>query len=256
MIRLATVRRILLVFALMPVGWSFPASGNVFYRDRRVTEPLPSDSPLRAVGHLTNQKDGARGTAFLVGPCHALTNYHVAFADEEAGNYNEISLFETPGFAPVEARPVASGKYRPDMKNRNDHDWALLRLKECLGEKVGWLSLRALSKDALTSPGTTVFSIGFPSDRTIDSPTIDRQCRIHREDLDGAGGWRHDCATRTGNSGGPLLWIDSSGRAHVVALVASEINGFPEIIRTYSVHLSNGAIPVERILPFLPPLGQ
>jgi V8-like Glu-specific endopeptidase len=147
---------------------------------------------LNAIGMIKGNK-GATGTAFLIGACHILTNFHVAFSDIvidkifKGKEYDpkdsallskteiEFSvgqsddpkrIFETT----VKGRPVAWGIYRCSHKNfyrkypQNmpktkppeldlDEDWAVVELEQCVGDKYGLLNLFPADGERLRQMG-------------------------------------------------------------------------------------------------------
>lgn len=218
--------------------------GNIFVRDDRVSLGVEEiEKELLPVGTLQRLESEGRGTAFLVSPCLILTNRHVAFTDFEDPDLNETSSFRLIDGRRSKATPVKFGKRNEKTEFENEFDWALLRLEECLGKSVGWLEPVLISLNHLILNATPLELAGYPSDRHLQYLTLDQSCRMR--DVP----WRHDCATRSGNSGSPIyikgeVGKESTQALQVVAISASSIGGFAEIVKEYDVYLSNGAVPV------------
>lgn len=223
------------------------ASGNVFDKDDRVSvKPLVGD-PFAAIGNLYSSRHDGRGTAFLVGRCLVLTNLHVAFTSELSPDMNEISQFILPTGEGANATPVAHGDFSKLTRSHDDReDWALLHLDDCLGDKYGWLNLKSVNKPRST---IAVVSAGFPNDRVTDTLAVDPICYILGPL------WEHNCASRPGSSGSPIMIKNTDGSYDVIAIHSRAHGDFPEIVRGFDLFISNGAVPVsgfiERIRPYL-----
>lgn len=231
--------------------WTPSGFANIFYRDlRQSIDPAQERFELRAIGTLSRLQSEGRGTAFLVSPCLILTNRHVAFSNFEDPDMNEKSLFRlTTGESSV-AHPLIYGKEEWHGDFENAKDWALLKLESCLGQDVGWFELKPVALNYAIFNHIELEMAGYPADRAVHQVTLHSGCYIKNS------GWRHDCATRSGNSGSPIFIKDASaGRPHVIAIAASSIGGFQEIVRDYDVYLSNGAVPVsgfiDRIMDYI-----
>lgn len=231
--------------------WTPLSSANIFYRDTRESiDPSEKRTELRAVGTLERMQSDGRGTAFLVSPCLILTNRHVAFSDFDHPDINEKSLFRLATGEAALAQPVMYGKTEWHPEFENAKDWALLKLDSCLGSDVGWFDLKPLELNQMIFSKIELEIVGYPSDRSPHQITLHSGCFIKDP------GWRHDCATKSGNSGSPIFIKNvSSERPQVVALAVSSIGGFSEIVRYYDVHISNGAVPVsgfiDKIIGFI-----
>lgn len=228
-------------FLAVLAGSSLTASAAVFYRDDRfAAQPRPGD-PLARIGTLTRLSDASRGTAFLIGRCHVLTNFHVAFSSSVA-NPQEISVFQIPSEDPVRAIPVTAGALTEKSPSATEEDWAVLKLDSCLGDKYGWFEFEKIPTWTVTREKLVM--AGFPSDKSTSSLTVDPDCAIHPETFDNPAIWRHDCASRPGSSGSPLL-LKRGDDYRVVALNETERSPYLEIISSFSAFLANGAIPAE-----------
>jgi V8-like Glu-specific endopeptidase len=228
-----------LLFALSPLK----TQANIFGIDDRIRVQPALQSPLATIGTLTNNRDQARGTAFLVSRCLILTNAHVAFSDEKNPSVADTSQFQLLNEEPVTATPVLFGKVISEGTWQIQDDWAILKLANCLGDRYGWLKFGAIPSGMNFQPHAVQLA-GFPEDKSLRGLTLDPQCLIH----DPKG--RHDCATRPGNSGGPLL----DENLQVVGIAVSEKGSFSELILEYHASMGNGFVPVGQFIKKIQPL--
>jgi V8-like Glu-specific endopeptidase len=183
-----------------------PASASIFGKDDRqvVSEAFP-------VGTVGGWLAG-RGSGFLISECHVLTAAHVVGSKTRVGKRVHFRLTQTNSHS--RGTVIASGT--PDIPNGDfREDWALIELEKCLGKKHGFLPPAGLS-----SPGTThmrqLSSYGFPSDKGRVTMMVDPLCQIYGQS---PAGFVHDCATKPGNSGGPIVrWNPNSARYEAIAI--------------------------------------
>ncbi len=221
--------------------------------DDRVAESRDPGTPYGAIGLLYHHEDGGGylgGTAFLVSPCHVLTNYHVAAHHGRRLSESETSVFYLgqgqvgPDWDDGQhfslrsaARPVVWGNFLAPENEGDDRastsaaaqngweDWALLKLDDCLGDAArgfGYLRLQPIPTRELTrsQQPLAVTAVGLPADKSTAKLWADPDCRIYGQIS--ASGWQHDCLFKSGNSGGPLFAIDpQTGTALVYAVGAS-----------------------------------
>lgn len=209
------MRPVLLIVAffasLIPISG---ANAVIFGADRRMTIATPPGSLFAPVGIVYGAPESEYATAFLVDDCHALTVQH-AFGDQRSAKGRQITFAvnvdgPAASWTTTRGRVVAEGgietRPRSGVTGRID-DWALIRLRKCLGRIYGHVRLSA------RLPGTdeAIGIAGYPSDRPLtQGVSIDTNCHIH--------GMRslailHDCAALPGNSGGPLFRIgEENGR--------------------------------------------
>lgn len=195
------------------------------------------------------QPDGrvvrTRGTGFMVSPCLLVTNFHAVFGEPQEpivsiGPRVEVSLNTATGTVSTEGDPIAWG----GVASGGADDWALIRLKDCLGarEDVGWFDL-----DQGPEPGVMGYSLdtaGYPADRG-GALSAQAGCRIHTITK------RHtalnDCANRPGASGSPLFYY-SGGIPSVVAIQRGQRNKADEVFPAYSSERANTAVTASQIL--------
>ncbi|MGR6330179.1 trypsin-like serine peptidase [Sphingomonas sp. XXL09] len=220
-------RRLAAIAALAVAAASPPAPANVFSADG--TDPrryLESRDPLwrrlLPVGQLTSEfamqnkqgQDGfgsimpGMGTTFLVSPCYAMTSYHVLFGTALV-SYDPMARYavrirfgiDAKGSAAVMAR----GQVRVwDPAGPAAPDVALIRLDHCYGRDIGWLDLPLGLPSADAIPGVPLVMASISRDRSMRRLSVQQGCTIRA--FDRRRGWLfHDCATREGASGAPLL---------------------------------------------------
>ena len=230
------------------------ALANIFVLDRREQRDA-SLPPLRSVGVLLHPATGSGGTAFLVGRCHALTAFHVAFmrgVDDATGRVvldapmvGHVAEFlagpdpkETGRFAArTRARVVAFGRFSEADYAGMAGDWTLLRLDRCLGDRYGFL---ALAPDTgLPMPAGELMTAGFPhSRRQQPGITVEVGCR-GRDHGPVPGLVGVDCAFESGMSGGPVWEKRADGRWHVVGLVQQSLGSVDRALPAYSMQHRN-----------------
>ncbi len=229
---------------------SAAASANIFVKDDRTQVGDKSIVPFSSIGRLVNTVDGSAGTAFLVSRCHILTNYHVAFSNEKVPDPHEISRFTLDLESTSKAIPVLYGKFYDGEKFNNLEDWAILKLENCLGDSHGWLQLSVFELSEVAKLSAPLAMAGYPQDRDAKFLTLDPECRVYAQEKIGSPGWRHDCASREGTSGSPIM-ANLDGHIVVVALNSVERGNFAEIIKFYATAMGNGSVPVDAILPHI-----
>lgn len=217
---------------------------NIFYVDDRDTfERI--EFPQWGSLHRAKKREKPWGTAFLISNCHIGSAYHVVKETHEMMTGDEIAYFDTPlREEMVQATPVKWGKaWLTSEKDLNSEDWVILKLKDCFsGEEVKPLTLKSYSREDLLN--LPLFLAGFPEDRHPKNITVDSSCFSGPEILTKDTGIGHDCATRPGNSGSPLIQTNSFNQNEVVAIVVASRGHFQEIITSYSNWISNKACPV------------
>lgn len=204
------------------------------------------------------------GTAFLVGECGVMTNFHVVFgpwyltalrppSNANRGTFTLTQVTLPNGEHPsTGAIPVIWGEYSgPERQFRKPaNDWVLLALEECLGDRHGFLlPYDAALHDDMPDKGGFV-AIGYSASRQM----VDSNCSIR---LGGGGGSGatilNDCATLSGDSGAPIV---RRGTNRVVAMISgfhagssmscNSVNGL--VHEPWSSQCTNAAIPFSAAL--------
>jgi V8-like Glu-specific endopeptidase len=195
---LARITGLLAIFAT-----SVCVDAAIFGADDRVRVAPDYNSPFAAVGRVTG---GHRyGTGFMVSKCHLLSAKHI-LSDRRSviGRKVTFEVRLRPGeTVSSEGTVIADGGFdigdlRTNPKLDARDDWVLIRLEECLGQRLGYLSLA--DHDTLTT-NELLRSAGYPRG-SLGHLVIDPSCRVHFQT---AAEWLHDCATLPGSSGGPIF---------------------------------------------------
>lgn len=253
---------------ILVIGLS--AEANIFVSDNRV-DMWPVPAQLQPVGMLRALPDDSNwGTAFLVGQCHILTAFHVAFPESRNSKFvpssKVQSMFyvgrtegnrESPtGFrVHAKATPVKWGNYmqfRPDGKRRTvagvQNDWAILKLDDCLGRSFGVVDFTVPIK-ATDEREYRVQVAGFPLDRTKSSGmTLEKKCTIRDFGPDLLSGV--DCAIVMGASGGPVF-EERDNVLYPIGIVVRESHAVAGILPQYTEYNRNLILLAEQFLPDL-----
>jgi protease YdgD len=170
--------------------------------------------PWSAVGRV-NRSDGAFCTGTLVGPHQVLTAAHCIWNKKTLEWMPASGLKFAAGyqrgqwiaFSPVTAVTVSPG-YRPTApshKGDPGQDWAILDLKDPLGDIVGYFGTLS---DAPRS--VAISQVGYSFDRR-HVQTANVGCHILGRQNNGT--LLHDCDTVNGDSGSPVVhWTDEGPR--------------------------------------------
>lgn len=266
---------------------------------RQFAPRAPGHPPASYVGFLRNGR--FRGTGFFVGRCHILSNCHTAFRNQDHPSKSQRSIFSfgqddrtRSSFArDAVAEPVAWGECGCQVESATrencadiatpDQDWALLALAGCSGDgyenSYGYAMLdplpirdpatgelnpafKSAELHAVGQPGT----VGLPGEKNrpgIDAyrlgAWISAPCQIKGESFGIA--W-DTCPNVSGDSGGPIGFLDAAGRLHVVAIQQSQggregTNPETDVERVedWSRDITNFAVPVAgfygRIAPYI-----
>lgn len=238
---------VLVVFTLSGLS----AEANIFVEDLR-QDIFPVPMELQPIGMLRAVPDDARwGTAFLVGECHVLTAFHVAFPTHESPDFvpssNIKSSFhvgrtvegrDTPqGFSGRSlGTPIAWGKYQTETYAGLHGDWALLRLDDCLGRRFGTISL--LPPIAAHKERSHVIqTASLPQDRKHQPGlTVEKNCRIRDFGPGLLAGV--DCATVVGASGGPIL-EEIDGKPYAIGMMIREMQLQQGVLASYDARARN-----------------
>ena len=272
-----TFRRPILLLALTLAPILAPASvparaglwrANVLAadgRDPRHEQPR-TERPFTAIGLLETlhavpvmSDDGdvhfehTQSTAFLVSPCYAVTNYHSVFGDESAPGEAAADYAVTlsvgagrdgRGFAGhTRAVPVLHGDPGDD---REEEDWALLRLDRCLGADpgIGWLDLSPRPLAAVAA--RTVSIAGYSSAHDRDRLWREDGCHLMARPRDRSL-WSSDCAASDGASGSPVF-VTEAGRPRIVGVMEGAEDDRPGIQRRYTAEAANIVIDIGAII--------
>jgi hypothetical protein len=245
---------VLVGFALLAPG----ARANVYVEDRRQQRD-PTLPLFRSVGVLHHTGSGAGGTAFLVGPCHVLTAFHVAFMRSRDSASGRVAVSPARvghaadfliGLDPsvpgrfktrTRARVVAFGAYSDADYPGMAGDWAILRLDRCLGEAYGYLKLAPARNDG-APPDGELMTIGFPRSRGQRAGVaVERGCHA-RDHGPVPGLFGVDCAFENGMSGGPVLERSGNLGWRVTGIVQQSLGAVDQVLPAYSMAHRNQVV--------------
>ena len=222
----------LIAALFLPSFWNL-ASAWVFYADQREASNF---APVGVI-EFSLPEGRSSGTAFLIGECAVMTNFHVVFgpwyvtalrppSNTSRGTFTLTQVTLANGEHPsTGAIPVSWGDYTgPDRQFRKPaNDWVVLALEDCLGDRHGQLQPydAALNDDIPESGGFV--AIGYSAGRQM----VDSNCSIRHGGGSGTGATMlNDCTTLPGDSGAPIV---RRGTSRVVAMISSFHAGFGSI---------------------------
>ena len=225
-----------------------PTVAAVFGVDDR--QALSGDrSELAGIAMVSETPVGAYGTAFLVGPCLALSARHVVHHADPMGQRLTLRFapWQRADRSNSSAATVVAAGGAARSAGDVSQDWVLLRLDRCLGATLGYFPL---SREPLRIPPSgpiapALMAVGFPEDQAAGRrPVIDPDCRVR---MIASTGLLHDCATMPGNSGGPLMaWSEARQRYEAYAI---NVAGFADRMpRAFDLASANGAVAIAPIV--------
>lgn len=219
----------------------------IFGRDDRVLISSNQNALFAPVGIVYGTAEAAHATAFLIDDCHALTVQH-AFGQRFSAIGRKVTFaaqvrgpFKRWRTSPAEVVAEGGLHARQNLTNgfaKWTYDWALLRLKKCLGKTFGHVQLSSRAPK-----GDEIIGIaGYPVDKSLsDGVVVDPSCRVRDVKSDAL---LHDCATLPGNSGSPLYRIVSEKGRESLEVFAMNSAG-----HSFNVPGANLVLPVREYLP-------
>jgi len=189
------------------------------------------------------------GTAFLVSPCYAMTNYHVLFGGmnftpNPIGTYPVTLRFGLGD----RGKPALSVKGRVHFwgsASSTEPDIALIRLNSCPGALLGWYDFASM-RDSRQLSATPLTMPSYSSDRSMTQLSIQQGCNAHGY-VPKRGWLLHDCGTRQGASGAPII-AKLSGVPTVIAINAGEFTAMSGVKSTYDMQHANWAVIASEIV--------
>ena len=244
-----------LVAALILPSFWILASAWVFSPDLRKAANFSSVGVIE----FSLPEGRSTGTAFLIGECTVITNFHVAFGPwyvtalrppPSAGRgiftLTQVTL-ENGEHPSTGAIPVIWGDYMgPERQfKRPANDWVLLALEDCLGYRHGYLlPYDAALNDEIPDRGGFT-AVGYSAGRQM----VDSNCSIRLGGGSGAGATMlNDCPALPGDSGAPIIM---RGTNRVVAMISGfhagsslSCGSSKDIVHEpWNLQCTNGAIP-------------
>ncbi len=205
---------------------------------------VTADFTLRNL-HAPGGIGSGEGTAFMMSPCYALTAYHVLFGGgaltlNPMGNYAVTLRFG----GDANGRPALLVKGRVRFwgsTSRAAPDVALILLDGCPGRQIGWFDLAATEPIPDRAIATARVAMpGYAHDRSMRRLSVQSDCHIHAA-LPARGWLLHDCASREGASGAPLL-ARRGDRTVVVGVNAGEFDAQAAVQTGFTHARANWAI--------------
>jgi len=206
--------------------------------DRQYVSTAPG-SPYSPVGQVQVGR-ASKATGTLISRCDVLTVQHayggfVPIFHDPRGE--RASFFGSVGSAhsiTSDGTIIAAGGWRrsnpkvsayiaaqlPKVFDNVGADWMIIRLDECVGNKLGWATLITRRRGDWAIQ-RHLMNAGFPTDRNEKlGLSIDPDCAILGSTPRAL---FHDCATMPGNSGGPifrLATVDGVRRMQIFGIVS------------------------------------
>jgi hypothetical protein len=147
-----------------------------------------------------------------------MTNLHVVMTTEtgERPSFSDVYIGNDPNTRQpyhTKARIVKDGGYKGTRQSEGG-DWALMRLDDCLGKKVGWFQLW---NDKSPRNFYFVLSVAIWPQRDKKRLYF-HECQIieRRKDIPNSRG--SVCFSESGTSGSPLITRDTNGVWRVVGM--------------------------------------
>jgi V8-like Glu-specific endopeptidase len=216
-----------------------PAQAVIVGKDDRVTPNyawLTRPGQQRAAfGQLEiMQQDGRfkKCTFTMLWRNIAVTNAHCVL-DPQGRPVSQIKAFaarhgiipgtNTPRYkAMTSVTQFASGlgnKY-PSTAADFANDWAIIRLKDPIGDTVGWLNLVPIDQNAKTIAGKVTNYIGYPADWPAATPAMHAGAQFLN--LDSSGLMLHNADTTPGTSGSGMYRFIADSNLQVQAVNNSQ----------------------------------
>lgn len=235
--------RRLLLFACLLVFAPQRLSALIFGPDDRMAVSSQAGSVYGPIGVIFGGSASGHATAFLVSDCHVLTVRHafnsVGSIVGARATFAAGASGDARNWTVTEAQVVEAGNSTTTNASASSEDWALLRLKKCLGRRYGTVLLSS----QMPQLGQRVQLAGYPNDKSFAAGLIlDPDCQVRHIGDDGL--IRHDCATQPGNSGSPLFdIIEANGQKRL------RVFGMNNVGHSYGVPGANLRLPVTSYHP-------
>lgn len=199
--------------------------------------------PWSAIGRITFTDGNTSGhcTGTLIADNLVLTNAHCIVNPDTAKPHSNLQ-FEPNlinGYLqdPKDKAQIIGGTVGTDFKGETEpphpQDWAIAKLAKPLGKKYGTIAIKPLPIEVLQQNPKKLIQIGYsfdfpdprkPAFRGLSAGPgktagMHDDCSITQQRSDTV--FIHNCDTRGGSSGGPILgWIDD--KLYIIALNAAE----------------------------------
>lgn len=192
--------------------------------NRRASYPFSPIGELESVSitrDITGTEVRSYGTGVLISPCYVITNHHVVFGDDirpiRGKDYTmkfRIGVGVTSDVAFL-GNTVATPATWGNKGAANTNDWAILRLKTCVGGRLdtGWMEVS--SKSAADLIGADVAVAGYAGDRGRGEMSLSVGKAVS---IDPANNFlRHSASAVAGESGAAVM-IRENGMLKLVGM--------------------------------------
>lgn len=184
---------------------------HFFGRDDRVRVNA-QQAPWRFMGRFRNS-EGEMCTATLVARNVLATAAHCIHTDSGVTSGGEF----TPAAGGAPARAIAylvNQRYNYRQFTTTDEidgmDWALIRIDQPLGERLGFAGVRNLTGQGLPTAGAAdLYQAGYSWDTGNEAMSGNISCHIVQVNPDGT--FAHECDTTRGDSGSGFLVRNGTG---------------------------------------------
>jgi protease YdgD len=137
---------------------------------------------------------------------------------------------------------IWTGSLNPEEASRV-HDWALLRLRDPLGERFDTISIKNTTVEDFPA---TISLAGFSHEfQNAETAAIHFNCSVRRRHTVGI--IFHDCDSTAGSSGGPMIGY-INGTYYIAGIHVATYSSSEEQVPDYSDALANVAIPSNEFL--------
>ncbi len=208
------------------------------------TKVTSKNLPWAAIGRLTYGTDKVC-TGTLVSPDLIVTN--ASCVQDSKGNPRDLV------FSPSSGHPISSSVVSSWSGNRdNGDDWAIARLASPLGSAVGYLGVRYVTIEDMTSLEwrEKLSTAGYSKDYgqgQVASGSMG--CSALKDESDDDMGFSHDCVTKGESRGAPLLALfpDAEGKPNNVQIVG--LHHFTDSAETrYAVHAKSFLLKLKKLI--------
>lgn len=185
----------------------------VYGKDNRTL--MKTEYPWRAIGQLTFNGDGYC-TATLISSCHIVTASHCLAKTDGTSYDHEKITFQASNNGPT-SKIIDYQRGRFDKSDL--YDWAVVKLEENIGDKVGWLGVKNIKGPDLGNKEKFIIA-GYNGDLEEGGKraTVDDSVNIRFHHSDANNLIYHNGNTFKGSSGASIFHFDESNHPWIVGI--------------------------------------